>query len=396
MAVTLDRGGFRTLARNWEALGETDPMFGVLSDPTKFGGKWSVDEFFETGRAHVHNLFRILNARHVAFDRGRCLDFGCGVGRLTIPLAESFEHTIGVDVARSMIEPARRHRRPHDPVEFVVNTDQDLRRFPTSTFDFVHSCLVLQHIPPQLAVGYVAEFLRVTKPGGLVVFQLPARTRTEAMVSAIHALPATACAAEILVVDAPAALQAGEHATLRMAVTNNGTAPWGEGIPASRRICIGNHWLAEDGAMVAADDGRAPVRGRIGVRETFEVSLEVQAPATPGRYRIEIDLVQERICWFAERGSRTVNVPVTVSGATTGLRSGGSRQSTPEPMSPSSPRPGRRRETPRFEMHVVLPQEVEHVVRTHGGDTLHAIDDNAAGERWISYTYVCRKNRPRV
>lgn len=30
---------FKTLARNWEALGDTDPMFGVLSDPTKHGGK---------------------------------------------------------------------------------------------------------------------------------------------------------------------------------------------------------------------------------------------------------------------------------------------------------------------------------------------------------------------
>ena len=44
-----------------------------------------------------------------------------------------------------------------------------------------------------------------------------------------------------------------------------------------------------------------------------------------------------------------------------------------------------------FEMHVVPRAEVERVIRAHGGELLQAIDDNAAGDRWLSYTYVCRK-----
>ena len=50
-----------------------------------------------------------------------------------------------------------------------------------------------------------------------------------------------------------------------------------------------------------------------------------------------------------------------------------------------------RRGTPTFEMHVVPRAEVERVIRAHGGELLQAIDDNAAGDRWLSYTYVCRK-----
>ena len=42
-------------------------------------------------------------------------------------------------------------------------------------------------------------------------------------------------------------------------------------------------------------------------------------------------------------------------------------------------------------MHVVPRAIVEGTVRANGGDLLHAIDDNAAGERWLSYTYVCRR-----
>jgi hypothetical protein len=49
------------------------------------------------------------------------------------------------------------------------------------------------------------------------------------------------------------------------------------------------------------------------------------------------------------------------------------------------------RGTPTFEMHVVPRDEVQELVRKSGGVLLHAIDDNAAGERWISYTYICRR-----
>jgi SAM-dependent methyltransferase len=37
----------------------------------------------------------------------------------------------------------------------------------------VYSCRVLQHMPPPLALGYVREFHRVVRPGGVVVFQMP-------------------------------------------------------------------------------------------------------------------------------------------------------------------------------------------------------------------------------
>ncbi len=139
---------FRSLARSWEGLGRTDPLFGILSDPSKWGGKWDADEFFASGRAHVEKLLRSLHEIGAWFKNDTCLDFGCGVGRLTVPLSESFDRTIGVDVARSMIDQARRYHAASSRCEFLLNRDLDLRQFPDATFDFVHSCLVLQHIPP--------------------------------------------------------------------------------------------------------------------------------------------------------------------------------------------------------------------------------------------------------
>jgi SAM-dependent methyltransferase len=56
-----------------------------------------------------------------------------------------------------------------------VNAKPDLSMFPGFTFDLVYSNLVLQHMPPELSRSYMTDFIRVLKPGGVGVFQLPSR-----------------------------------------------------------------------------------------------------------------------------------------------------------------------------------------------------------------------------
>ncbi len=304
---------FRSLARSWEGLGRTDPLFGILSDPAKWGGKWDADEFFASGRAHVESLLRSLRDARASFKNDTCLDFGCGVGRLTVPLSGSFHHTIGVDVARSMIDQARKYHAASGQCEFLVNRDLDLRQFPDAMFDFVHSCLVLQHIPPDITIRYIEEFFRVCKPDGLVVFQLPSETRPESVISAEHALPDSAYVAAITVKDPPVSLESSAFTTLGIMVTNASPVEWRHDIPAGRHLCVANHWRRQDGAMAIFDDARARLPRAIKPGESFEVPLKVQAPGEPGEYLLEVDLVQEFVCWFAEKGSSTGRATVKVS-----------------------------------------------------------------------------------
>ena len=196
-----DLNKFRALARNWEAFGDDDPLFGVLSDPTKRGGRWDPDEFFASGVAHVQLLLRRLADARASFEAGSCLDFGCGVGRLTVPLSASFQRTVGVDIARPMVRAAVAHRPAGARCEFIVNRDPHLGRFADGMFDVVHSCLVLQHIPPEYRSSRIAEFFRVAKRGGLVVFQLPALVRTQAELSATYALPDSAFSAQLVLIE---------------------------------------------------------------------------------------------------------------------------------------------------------------------------------------------------
>jgi SAM-dependent methyltransferase len=61
----------------------------------------------------------------------------------------------------------------------VLNERDDLSLFDDQSFDFVLSVIVLQHMPPELAKKYIAEFVRVLRSGGLAYFQIPSRLKAE-------------------------------------------------------------------------------------------------------------------------------------------------------------------------------------------------------------------------
>ena len=57
---------------------------------------------------------------------------------------------------------------------FLVGEEPDLRSFRSHTYDLVYSSFVLQHLSgSSIAADYIREFLRVARPDGLVVFQMP-------------------------------------------------------------------------------------------------------------------------------------------------------------------------------------------------------------------------------
>ncbi len=161
------------LQKDWEAFGAADPLWAVYSDRKAKGSKWDPAEFFATGVEEIRALMSFLDARSIAVVPGRALDFGCGVGRLTQPLADHFAKVCGVDIAASMLDAARRYNTKSDRCEFVLNQEPDLAAFDPESFDFIYSNIVFQHMSPDLTRRYLREFLRVLRPGAVVVFTLP-------------------------------------------------------------------------------------------------------------------------------------------------------------------------------------------------------------------------------
>jgi SAM-dependent methyltransferase len=77
-------------------------------------------------------------------------------------------------------------------------------------------------------------------------------------------------------------------------------------------VRLGAHLLDAAGQQLNLDYGRAALPDDLAVGQKATLTLSLTAPAAPGRYIVRLDMVNEGICWFAQQGSRTADVPLDV------------------------------------------------------------------------------------
>ncbi len=159
--------------RCWEHQGRTQAHFSVLTRQEFLPPTFANNEaaFWSTGGEQVAWLGRILE-RHgmTSLERKTCIDFGCGVGRLTEPLARNFQFVHGYDISEPHLAYARSR------VERQTNVDLHLLRtlsMSLASADVFFSLIVLQHNPPPIIALIIRQALQSLRPGGLAVFQVP-------------------------------------------------------------------------------------------------------------------------------------------------------------------------------------------------------------------------------
>jgi SAM-dependent methyltransferase len=151
-----------------------DPYWAVLTDPKRKHGGWDPDSFFATGEAEVGSTLDIARGLGLPAAHQRALDFGCGLGRLTRALAGRFEKVLGLDISAELVAHARCLNADVPSCEFRAVEGGALSELEGASVDLVYSSIVLQHQPSHALIRtHVAEFMRLVRPGGLVVFQLP-------------------------------------------------------------------------------------------------------------------------------------------------------------------------------------------------------------------------------
>ncbi len=173
---------FERIRAEWSGLGEVDPYWSVLTDESYRGqaiGESQLRSFYESGYATAGTIdaFADRCGVTVAADWD-CLEFGCGVGRVTIPLARRFRRVIAVDVSAGNLELCRRALAGEglENVETrLIASPQDVAALPG--YDFLFSTIVFQHNPPPVQ-RYLLEVLlsKIATPGGYL-FQVPTHTQ---------------------------------------------------------------------------------------------------------------------------------------------------------------------------------------------------------------------------
>jgi ubiquinone/menaquinone biosynthesis C-methylase UbiE len=166
-----------------------EPYFTVLTDPRFLRANLTDDvrrEFFAGGEALVDFMWRTIQLRlSPDFGPTAILEYGCGPGRLAIPLARRAARRAGtvtaVDRSEAMLRTARGEAASQG-VQNIVFAEPDALFAQETRFDFLVCYLVLQRLPPHEGLALVRRLVERIVPGGIGVFQFPYRTEASALV----------------------------------------------------------------------------------------------------------------------------------------------------------------------------------------------------------------------
>lgn len=162
-------GAVSGMERFWDARAREDAFYFVDSR-LQYA---TPDEaaFWAGGEDALRNLLGALGAR-LSADQD-VVDIGCGLGRLTRPLARETQRVIALDVSNEMLRQAKQLNPTLSNVEWLHGDGESLRPIPDRSVDVCLSHVVFRHIPdPAITLGYIREMGRVLRPGGFAAFEL--------------------------------------------------------------------------------------------------------------------------------------------------------------------------------------------------------------------------------
>lgn len=177
----------------WESFAAREPYFAVLTTSKFLRAHLTSDtkrEFFESGEALVDYMFRLIEERLASdFAPTSILEYGCGIGRLAIPLAHRAARRTGtvlaVDRSPVMLGLARREAERQRISNIVFATPSEFRA-GEKTFDFITCYFLLQRMRRGQGLMLMRDLLARLAPGGVAVFLVPYRSTVRPAIRALR------------------------------------------------------------------------------------------------------------------------------------------------------------------------------------------------------------------
>jgi acyl-CoA synthetase (AMP-forming)/AMP-acid ligase II/acyl carrier protein len=115
-----------------------------------------------------------------------------------------------------------------------------------------------------------------------------------------------------IVANVPRLMVPGARLELLIGITNTSAVTWPE--YECSGIALASRWQLPNGDTIGISrDGFSALPIALSPGQHFKVSMSVQVPEKTGPWILELDLTDQGICWFQERGSQAVKFPVRVS-----------------------------------------------------------------------------------
>lgn len=153
----------------WDKRARENAFFFV--DNSQDYNSTDAEAFWAEGPVALDTLLNGVGAHLTEHDH--VVEIGCGVGRLTRPMAERVAAVVALDVSSEMLSRARALNPELDNVTWLLGDGTSLSGIANGEVDVCVSHVVFQHIPdPEVTLGYVREIGRVLRPGGWALFQV--------------------------------------------------------------------------------------------------------------------------------------------------------------------------------------------------------------------------------
>ena len=160
--------------RAWDRFAAREPFFAAVSDPELQRANLTPERlrrFYASGERLVGWMLGTIDAALVPqFAPMSALEYGCGPGRLALPLAARPGSVVAVDIADAMLTAARAEADRRALSHIVFQRPEDFFQSPR-TFDLVVCYHVLQRLPRTDALALLRRLLSTIAPDGVGVFQ---------------------------------------------------------------------------------------------------------------------------------------------------------------------------------------------------------------------------------
>jgi 2-polyprenyl-3-methyl-5-hydroxy-6-metoxy-1,4-benzoquinol methylase len=171
---------WKRIKHAWEALGRAGAHHSVLTNADYLPEKFAQNEagFWNSGVEEAEWVSALI-AKYTDRELAEltCTEYGCGVGRLSVPFSKQFKAYHALDISQPHLDLAQERAQLFGQAEIQFENVTDLASRPLPDCDIFYSRIVLQHNPPPIMVQILTRAMQALAPDGIAIFQLPVYQR---------------------------------------------------------------------------------------------------------------------------------------------------------------------------------------------------------------------------